>query len=153
MTRRQRPPQRPDKPGNHEANLRMERKDAETNQRLILAVIQEHERGAVEIAAMVGIAAQTVRRHMRFMHKQGRVHIKRRYRTHIKFDPLWLAGPGEDAPIPERIDNAERMRRARLKRQIDPEAAIQRRSELVRHGLKRRAPRADPAAAWINSGV
>lgn len=142
----------PARAGNHESNLVMERKDAATNQRLILAFIAEHERCANEIASMVGVAGQTVRRHLRFMHARGLVHIKRRYRSHIKWDAMWLAGPGEDAPIPAPIDNAERVRRARIKRELDAEAFIRRRNELKKHDLKRRAPRADAAASWLHNG-
>lgn len=148
---RRRPRKRADRPGNHEDNLVMERKDAATNRRLILSAIGTVERKSDEIAAMVGIAGQTVRRHLRIMHKLGMVHIKRRFRHHIKWDALWLAGPGEDAPIPPPIDNAERVRRARIKRELDGEAFVRRKNQLTKYGLLARAPRSDPAAAWINS--
>ena len=115
-------------------------------------MIGDIARPAHEIETLTGISAITVRRHLRFMHAEGRVHIGRWYRGHIKYDRMWLAGAGKDAPKPEWLTVAQRAERARERLATDPEAVIRLRERERRRWIRRRAPRPDPAAAWMTNG-
>lgn len=146
--RHPRPRLNPDLPANHEANLRMERKDAQTNQRLILQALGDQALMPTEIAALVGIAVVSVRRHIRFMHSENRVHIARWMRS-SNYVPCWAAGSGTDAPRPRRRTDAERMRDYNALIKLDPEKHMRALERYRSYRAKKRKLRADTAARWM----
>lgn len=138
----------PDLPAIHKQNLRMERKDAQTNQRLILQALGDQALMPTEIAALVGIAIVSVRRHIRFMHSRGHVHIRRWMRA-SNYVPCWAAGQGEDAPRPPRRTDAERMRAYHALIKLDPERHMHLLEYQRAYRTKRRKMRPDKAAWWM----
>lgn len=126
-----------------------QRKDSNTNRRLILASLTI-PRGAKEIAAVVGVSSVTARTHLKVMHAAGEVHIARWFKaSRFVWERIFAIGPGQDAPKPSRMTQQERSRAYAARRRLDPELQMQRDISRQAYELRHRAPRADPAAAWL----
>lgn len=67
----------------------------------------------VDIIAKSGLVESTVRRHLCTLRDEGKAHIKKRRRAGGRSSPVWVEGPGKDAPIPAPLGNAGWCRRHR----------------------------------------
>lgn len=128
------------------------RKDSCTNRTLILRAL-DIPRSAKEIATVTGITCVTARSHLKQMLAARQVHITRWVKvSRFVWERIFAAGPGRDAVKPSRLTQEERNRRAAERRRLDPELAIRREKSAELYLLTHRAPRPDPAAAWITGG-
>lgn len=127
-----------------------QRKEGSINRSLILAAIATRELSAPEIAAFIGVSAQTVRGHLRMLHAERGIYIKRWYRgACFKWERMWAAGAGEDAKKPRPRTVKEQTAANRQRRKTDVEFALQQQAAWRRAKIKQRKPKADIAASWI----
>lgn len=102
------------------------------------------------IAQAIGVTISNAWSITAVMHQRGEIHVARWERpTSGPWAPVFAAGPGLDAPKPERADKRDVQRRYRER--MRAEKPDEYRLRWKRQNAKRRKPRADVAAAWIGS--
>lgn len=81
----------------------------------IAAALQAGPMCAHDLAPKVFLCFEQARRYLQFMHGQGQVHIAKwtlRRTPRATRVAAYAAGPGQDAPRPEALTNAQRQRRS-----------------------------------------
>lgn len=105
---------------------------------------------AKEVAAMAGVNAATMRRHIDMLHNVGLVHIGRWTRVKHVYEMLWRLGPGIDAPKPAPMTVAQRNAKRALLVKIDPDAAESQRIAHRRYHVRTKLkPKRDPLVAAL----
>lgn len=119
---------------------------------LILKALEAGTQSVDEAHARIGFGHRdSIRRAMRSLHARQQVHVRGwRRREGGRLEALYAVGSGRDAPRPVALTNAQKAKRWRDSLQDDARDKL-----LARKRLDRRlkAPRPDPAAAWINGSM
>lgn len=128
-----------------------ERNDVRREARL-QAILRELEDGAkpmAELAAAIAITQRCIRPHLARLRYEQKIHIGYWVRNFINAGaptPYFRLGKGKDAPFPEPLDNATKLKRARdkLKKDMDAYDAHLARERILDRERRGQLVRRDP---------